>query len=111
MNEEKLSLLISFFNTAILSKSERTELLKLIVNGILTGEIIPESYNIDPNVFLFFKENNFSGEIQAEELYKLFLAWCIENKKEMITLTKFGIEVKKLGYQKRRVKEGIIYTI
>lgn len=89
-----------------------------VLDGLEPPEVIKNAtagYFEEQDVFLRFLKENYvmdeDGRIPASIVYQHYRIWCSETGETPVTLTKFGTHMKRLGVQRKRIKNGYGYLL
>ncbi len=121
---DKLQKLVFFINNVKMSGIQRERLNRVIIGGIIQGEIDTEKLLTEPfaseetsiskfldSVYLNDDEELRGKWVQAISLYERYDRWCSANGLRPETLTVFGRSLKDMGVEFKRKADGNYYLL
>lgn len=124
LDMDRLQKLVYFINNVKMSGVQREQLNRVIIGGIIKGEIDTERIFTEPFVSEETSINKFldsdylnEGEelrgkwVQAISLYEKYDSWCSANGLRPETLTIFGRSLKDMGIEFKKKADGNYYLL
>lgn len=124
LDMDKLQKLVYYINNVKMSGMQREQLNRVIIGGIIRGEMDTDKLFAEPftseetsisqflgSAFLFQDETVQGKWVQATSLYEKYDRWCAANGIQPETLTVFGRSIKDLGIQFKKKADGNYYLI
>lgn len=118
---EKLQMIIYYVNSVRMSNVRREELHRVVLQGILVGEVDVDSLfgalprlpasNIRTFLRSFVGAGGNEGEIQAQDLYAAYVEWCEKMEDPPESSTTFGRCLKEMGVAKVKRADANYYQL
>lgn len=125
LNLEKLQNIVYYINNVKMTISQREELHRFVIEGILVGKMdtdklflsgsAPTATNTNPDMERFIQilcENCSPPEwVRAQELYDRYVEWCKGEGLEQEANTVFGAALVVAGIKKKKQSDANYYLV
>lgn len=115
----KLEQLVYFMENVSMPRSQRDEIIRAVMTGILLGNLDPEkifaSVETMPTTnvtdFIRIRQEAGGGKVQASELFCSYVNWCSANAKRPVSIARFGNVLVEMGVRKVKQADANYYEI
>lgn len=121
LDMEKLQMIIYYANSIRMSAARREELHRVVLQGILVGEVdldllfsdAPQLTATNIRTFLrsYVEAGGNEGEVRAQELYDAYVEWCGDMAEPSETVSTFGRYLREIGIRKIKRADANYYRL